>query len=149
MGWYNQHLYSFGDREFSIEELHEDSWGEPDADASKTQIFEFLRKKGDKLIYTYDFGDGWEHTVAVEKVLDAGAGNLPLPNCVDGVRTCPPEDCGGVPGYYNLLEVLGDSKHPEHEDMKEWIGDEFDPENFDLQAVNLRLHGGRRVAANE
>jgi hypothetical protein len=57
---------------------------------------------------------------------------------LDGKRNCPPEDCGGTWGYANLLEALADKKHPEHRDMKEWIG-KYDPEEFDLEELNATL----------
>src|SRR5256885_9413534 len=86
----------------------------------------------------YHFGDGWQHVVVVEKVLPPDAG-FKHPVCLAGANACPPEDCGGIPGYYNLLEILDDPKHPEHEDMKEWIGEDFDSTRFDLGEINTEL----------
>jgi hypothetical protein len=91
-----------------------------------------------KFIYEYDFGDGWQHDVVAEKIL------LPDPTfkhpvCIAGANACPPEDCGGIPGYYNLLEILADPKHPEHADMKEWIGGDLDATRFEPAGVNTVL----------
>lgn len=90
------------------------------------------------LVYEYDFGDGWEHELKIEKAFPADPATH-YPRCSGGERACPPEDCGGPPGYQHLLEVLRGPKHEEHEEMREWIGGEFDPEAFDLNSVNKRL----------
>ena len=88
-----------------------------------------------KFLYEYDFGDGWIHEVVAEKILPPDPG-FKNPVCLAGENACPPEDCGGIPGYYNLLEILGDRKHPEYRDMKDWMGGKFDPAAFKLDAVN-------------
>ena len=86
----------------------------------------------------YDFGDSWEHELLVEKRLPLEAGKR-YPVCLTGKRACPPEDCGGIWGYASLLEAIRDPEHPEHEEMLEWVGGEFDPEAFDLDEVNREL----------
>jgi hypothetical protein len=95
-----------------------------------------------KLCYTYDFGDDWEHDIVVEKVLDR-ADAVVYPRCTGGRRAGPPDDCGGVWGYAELVEILGDPNHPEHEDRLEWLGLDdaagFDPDRFDANAVTLAL----------
>jgi hypothetical protein len=91
-----------------------------------------------KFDYEYDFGDGWQHEVIVEKVLPSDAA-FRHPTCLAGANACPPDDCGGMGGYYNLLEALAKPKHPEHDDLKEWIGGEWDAALFDLKAANDRL----------
>ncbi len=88
-----------------------------------------------KFIYEYDFGDGWRHDVMAEKILPPDTA-FKHPVCLSGANACPPEDCGGISGYYNLLEILGDTKHPEHENMKEWIGGELNAEKFSVEKVN-------------
>jgi hypothetical protein len=80
--------------------------------------------------YVYDFGDDWVHKVVVEKVLPADP-RISYPVCVAGKRACPPEDCGGVWGYREFLAAISDPDHPEHEEMLEWVGGAFDPEEFD------------------
>jgi hypothetical protein len=93
-------------------------------------------------VYEYDFGDGWEHEILVEKILQSEPG-VRYPVCLAGKRACPPEDCGGVWGYESLLEALRDPEHPEHNDMLEWIGEDFDPEAFDLDSINQDLRSIR------
>ena len=93
------------------------------------------------MVYEYDFGDSWEHLVALEQVL-AHEPRARYPVILAGKRACPPEDCGGVHGYYHLLEVLASPGHAEHRDMVEWVGGSFDPEAFDVGALNRAFHGG-------
>ncbi len=88
-----------------------------------------------KLKYEYDFGDGWLHELLLEKVLPFNE-NTTLPVCLDGKMACPPEDCGGVWGYGNMLEILKNPSHEEYEETLEWVGEEFDPEDFDLAETN-------------
>ena len=94
-----------------------------------------------RLCYTYDFGDDWEHDIVVEKVLDRGDAVV-YPRCTGGRRAAPPDDCGGVWGYAELVEILSDPDHPEHEDRLEWLGLDdagFDPDRFDANAVTRAL----------
>ena len=100
--------------------------------------------KGGKAEYTYDFGDSWEHALLVEKILSPEEGQT-YPLCIDGKRHGPPEDCGGIGGFYSFLEAIGDPDHEEHNDMLEWIGGNFDPEAFSVDAVNDRLRQMFRV----
>jgi Plasmid pRiA4b ORF-3-like protein len=88
--------------------------------------------------YLYDFGDNWQHRVKVEKVLPPDP-ELRLPVCLAGRNACPPEDVGGGPGYIEFLEAIIDPSHEEHQQMIEWCGGSFDPDSFDLDAVNRRL----------
>ncbi len=92
----------------------------------------------DKFIYTYDFGDTWEHQILVEKILPIDE-KTQYPVCLAGKRSGPPEDCGGPWGYMELLDVLNDPNDPEYEDRVEWIGEDFDSELFDVDKINLRL----------
>lgn len=91
-----------------------------------------------KLIYEYDFGDGWDHRIEVQKIEPAKDG-VTYPVCLAGKKACPPEDCGGVYGYYYLLDVLATPDHEEHADMLEWMGGPFDPDAFDIDDVNAIL----------
>ncbi len=88
----------------------------------------------DKILYEYDFGDGCEHELLLEKILPADERGIPV--CLKGTRSCPLEDCGGPWGYENLLKIL---KDPEYVSWKEWFPEDFDPEHFDLEGVNNRL----------
>ncbi|MFA5924305.1 MAG: plasmid pRiA4b ORF-3 family protein [Methylococcaceae bacterium] len=86
-----------------------------------------LKKEKDTLIYEYDFGDSWEHKILLEKIL-TDDGKTVLPVCIKGKRASPPEDCGGIWGYEELLETISNPKHPDYNDMLEWLGGEFDHE---------------------
>ncbi|WP_232624501.1 plasmid pRiA4b ORF-3 family protein [Paraburkholderia ginsengisoli] len=86
----------------------------------------------------YDFGDNWQHRVKVEKILPPDS-DLRSPICLAGRNACPPEDVGGGPGYIEFLEAITDPSHEDHEQLLEWCGGSFDPDAFDLAAVNERL----------
>jgi hypothetical protein len=91
-----------------------------------------------KFTYEYDFGDSWEHEVLVEEVLPPDP-DFKHPVCLGGANACPPEDCGGIPGYYDLLAALADPKHEQHEEMKEWVGGAWDATRFSLEHTNAGL----------
>lgn len=139
MGWENCHMYEFriGGQRYSLPD--------PDGDfifgieINKDKDFKVcdLLSKGDKFGYVYDFGDNWQHDIKIEKVLESESGVI-YPICLAGERACPAEDCGGPWGYQNMLEVLKDPEHEDYEDYYEWLGEEFDPEEFDLDEVNDR-----------
>ncbi len=139
MGWTDSHMHQFvaADRVYGrIDPEFPECENE-----KKALLNQVLRRPKDSLHYEYDFGDGWEHTVLLEHVLDAEPGGK-YTYVVDGKRACPPEDCGGTPGYEHLLEVLADPRHAEHADMTEWVGAAFDPEAFDPDEINRGFHGG-------
>ncbi len=144
LGWTDSHLHQFrvGDACYGMLDPVEDL-GTDTIDERKVRL-EQIAKVRAKLIYEYDFGDGWEHDVLIEAV-ETATDRDALPVCLDGRRACPPEDCGGPPGYAHLLESLADPEHPDHDDMKEWIGPSVDAEHFDLGHVNkeLRTLGAR------
>jgi hypothetical protein len=138
MGWYNSHLHLF--------EVHGTRYGEPDPDfddddtvnEKAVRLDKLLGRKGARMMYLYDFGDGWEHDVRVEDIFPADP-KVKYPVCVEGKRACPPEDVGGTWGYAEFLEAIADPKHEEHGRMLEWIGGKFDSEEFDVAATNLNL----------
>jgi hypothetical protein len=138
-GWQGHHLWVFA--------TEDGEFGMPDRelghrDAAATTLDEVAPRAGDRLGYTYDFGDDWEHDIRVEDVLDAEPGRA-YPRCVAGRRACPPEDCGGIWGYEQLLEILTDAGHDEHADRIAWLGldsaGEFDPAFFSLEQANKGL----------
>lgn len=137
MGWTDSHLHQFqvGNQFFGVpdEEAFEDM-----EDEALVKLNEVLRAEKDAMVYTYDFGDDWRHKIVLEKVLPVDPDVL-LPCCTAGKRACPPEDCGGIWGYAELLETIHDPEHPEHHSMLEWLGKGFDPESFDTDAVNSRF----------
>src|SRR5262245_32210864 len=137
MGWTDSHLHQFVVGRTII--------GVPDPDfgmeVKNERTFRLSQVAGgekSKFVYEYDFGDNWQHDILVEKVLQAESGAR-YPICLTGKRACPPEDCGGVWGYDDLLEAIRDPNNPEHDEMQERLGDEFDPEAFDVDAVNQEL----------
>jgi hypothetical protein len=143
MGWTNSHLHHFltSDARYA-DPRHTEDMGfgeEPDRDEAKATLMQVAPNTGAQFGYEYDFGDSWEHAITVEKILppDPAAGTAAL--CQDGARAGPPEDCGGVWGYANLLKILKNRKHPEHKDMKAWVGSSFDAETFDPANINLWL----------
>ena len=142
-GWWGYHLHEFevGRARYGVPDP-DDGWGEPTQDERRTSV-DAIADEGTSFRYTYDFGDGWDHRVVVEKVLPA-ATEVALPTCVDGRRACPPEDCGGPWGYQELLAILADPDHPEHLERLEWLERPLDPEAFDPNDFtenlrNLRL----------
>jgi hypothetical protein len=104
-------------------------------DEDTVTLGEVCPKVKSKLTYEYDFGDGWEHTIEVQKIEEPKSG-VEYPVCLAGKLACPPEDCGGIYGYYHMLDVVADVDHEEHDDLVEWLGDDFDPEAFDIDEVN-------------
>lgn len=150
MGWEDCHLHEFtfaGHRYGPRNELL-DGWGTRPKDEAGAKLLR-VAPAGARFTYLYDFGDGWQHEVVVETVEKAapGAPGADGPVCLSGRRACPPEDCGGVWGYEHLLGALADPEHAEHAEMSEWVGDDHDPESFDLEAVNGRLAWRSRALA--
>ena len=141
MGWYDSHLHEFtieGER-FGPPDPFGGDMGEPPPLSEKaTKLSAVLGWKGAKGRYTYDFGDGWEHQIVVEKILPPDP-EVECPVCTAGKLRCPPEDCGGLHGYYNLLEAIADPGNEEHDHLLEWLGGPFDPEEFSIEETNTRL----------
>jgi hypothetical protein len=137
MGWYDSHLHQFvaDGVQYGVPN---DDWGAEVHDESLVTLADVAPAAGDRLLYEYDFGDGWEHDLLVEKVLEPEPGAT-YPVCLKGRRACPPEDVGGIWGYAELLEILSDPDHPDYEERLEWIGGEFDPEELDAEDVNAAL----------
>lgn len=142
MGWENYHLYvfDFGDFHYTDpDSIERDEWDLGYLDGSNVKLRDVLLPSvGSKCQYRYDFGDNWEHTIVLEKILDPVPGES-YPICIGGARACPPEDCGGTSSYAELLRVLADPEDEEYEDMKEWIGPHFDSEKFTPESANTRL----------
>jgi hypothetical protein len=138
MGWTNTHLYEI--------RAGDVGWGEPDPDygdgpleARKARLADVLEDIGAKTLrYLYDFGDGWEHTIKIERIFETEAG-VQYPRLIEAVGRCPPEDVGGPWGYAEFLEAVGNPKHKRHVEMTEWIGDNFDPKAIDVEAHTEEL----------
>ena len=141
MGWTNSHLHQFISRDRKFYGIKDDDFamdGFEMQDESTVRLSALLKTEKDSLIYEYDFGDSWTHKVTLEKILDFDP-EKKLPYCVIGKRACPPEDCGGIWGYADLLTLLENPEHEEYEEMLEWLGGEFDPAYLDRREINQLL----------
>lgn len=139
MGWFDRHLHAYRIAG------HHQVIGVPDdyrvghsetAPGWEVSIDTIFSEDRPLALYEYDFGDSWVHKVRFEAHLPAEKG-VKFPRCLDGVRRCPPEDCGGPIGYEEFLRIIGDETDAEHADMVEWTGGTFDPEDFDPAAVEF------------
>jgi hypothetical protein len=139
MGWWDYHMHVFS--------TEAGEYGVPDPelgflDESRMMLSQLLSEPGDRIRYTYDFGDAWQHEIALEKVLAVDPEHL-YPTCVAGRGACPPEDCGSIWGYARLQEVLADPSDEEHARMLEWLelesASDFDAAAFEIAPVNDSL----------
>jgi hypothetical protein len=140
MGWTNSHLHEFAieGRRFGIVDPDWDQ--EPDLlEDKRFRVGDVLGTRVQDFQYTYDFGDGWVHSVNVEQVLVAREGINTWPMCLAGANACPPEDVGGTYGYMEFLNAVRDPTHEEHEAMWRWCGGPFDPSGFDVNAANAAI----------
>lgn len=140
MGWWSYHLYEFecdGIRYGDMRHSQED----PEViNADTATLSQLLKKEGDTLVYLYDHGDEWRHEIILEQIIPPADQEEALhAYCTHGKRACPPEDCGGIPGFTNLLTAVEDPCHPSHEEVLHWTGQSYDPNAFDARLVNLRL----------
>jgi hypothetical protein len=145
MGWFDAHLHAF---EVANPKMgFVEAIGIPEEDfirgnhrttaGWKRKIAQYFSEKNTKARYVYDFGDDWVHDIKLEKILAADK-DVNYPQCLAGKRACPPEDCGGIWGYEELLEIISDPEHEQHEEMVEWLGDEdLDPDYFDRTEVQF------------
>lgn len=144
MGWGGGHLHGFrfinkknNYRAINIAVPHPDDNEYLDRliDERTARILEYFGKISKQCVYEYDFGDGWEHIISLEKIMKAESKEK-YPKLVAGANACPPEDCGGIGGYYDLLEILKNPKNPEYEEMREWLGLEGADDNFNPAYFN-------------
>jgi hypothetical protein len=141
MGWTNSHLHEFTVNGLRIGQPLDEfdlGFGEELLDDATVTLESVLTHIKQKFDYTYDFGDSWVHTLEVERWLPGDAAST-YPVCIGGKLNCPPEDCGGIPGFYEMLRVLNDKRHPEQQNMLAWLGGIYDAQAFDQQEVNQRL----------
>ncbi len=137
IGWEDDHLH-----EFVVAGVHytmplpDDLV--PSQDEKRFRLYEVAAKQGLKFLYIYDFGDDWHHEIIIEKILEADERFSGKPVCIGGENAGPPEDVGGIYGYYETLKAAKNPRHPEHDGLKEWLG-EFDPKAFDIDLVNRIL----------
>jgi hypothetical protein len=135
MGWQNSHLHEFmiDDRRYGPSDPDEDYRV---SDETQLRLGDVVQA-GDQIGYTYDFGDGWEHEVVIEAAAKAETDGV-YPACTGGEGACPPEDCGGEPGFAELKALLAGPPRPERDEIREWAGD-YDPARFNLTAVNAAV----------
>ena len=136
MGWFDCHLHQYivgnsyigiPDPDFEMDVI----------DERKIYLYDLVSNPKDNFTYEYDFGDGWNHKIVLEKTLPLDFSESPI--VIKGKKACPPEDCGGIWGYSDFLEAIQNPKHEEHESMLEWVGGEFDPDELDIKLINSHL----------
>jgi hypothetical protein len=138
MGWFDGHLHEFEMAGCRYGPQMDDDFGaDLTTDEMNVKLSDIIDREKARLKYTYDFGDDWQHTLTVEKIMPAGTGNQ-YPICLTGKRACPPEDCGGPWGYGALLEAQKHPDDPRNRELLEWA-EGFDPEAFDLDSINAGL----------
>ncbi len=140
MGWEECHLHEFvvGNDRYTTFYDEDVDLAEGVMEDDEVTLAQVAPNEGMKFAYVYDFGDGWRHEVLVQKILEPDKEGA-YPVCLGGERACPPEDCGGVPGYEEFLRAIRDPRHEEHDRMLQWAGGAFDPEAFDVKTVNRNL----------
>ena len=141
MGWFDSHLHQFemndpntNEETTIITPFQEDSSDEDMVLEQQAKIKEYFSNTNTNAIYTYDFGDSWEHQIVLEKIMTISEG-VRYPQCIAGKRSCPPEDCGGTWGYQQLLEVIKDPNHEDYEEQVEWLEDDFNSETFNKDSI--------------
>jgi len=145
MGWTDSHLHQYR-RGSTYYGQSDPELGMPCENECLIRLSQVLRKPKDRMVYEYDFGDGWEHDIVLE------SRDVPMESGVEvrvvaGKGACPPEDVGGIGGYYRFLEAIQNPKHPEHRDMLEW-GGEFDPDAFEIDEINRYFQKRSRRGRN-
>ena len=139
MGWENRHLYEFtiNTLRFADSRLMDEDFGDV-TDVKTVLLEDVFPKTGATAIYLYDFGDGWKHKLELIEVSNAPQNEL-LPSFISGQNACPPEDCGGVYRYRELLEILTDPSHEEYDSIVEWIGPKFNHIAFNRLTIEKGL----------
>ncbi len=137
--WEECHLHEFETQDGTRIGTPDEDCTIPLLEEHRVKLGKYLKAPKDNLLYLYDFGDGWEHKVQVEKVLNKSA-DMTVPSCVAGKRAGPVEDSGGPHGYNHLVKVLKKPAHKDYQDMVEWIGDDLEPELLDVDAINAKIN---------
>jgi len=138
MGWKNQHLHVFqaaGKQYGPITPDGRELWD----DERRYHLKSIAAGVGQEFSYVYDLGDHWAHRVIVEKELERSR-SLVHPKCIAGENACPPEDCGGPSGYAKMKLILANPSLNQHANIRQWVGDRFDPSEFDLRHQNLSMN---------
>lgn len=141
MGWTNSHLYLFekGNLRYGIQ-LEDDEFLPSDIKSDEgIPLKMLLHKENDKILYEYDFGDAWRHTILLEKASLSETDWPQIPMCMKGKGTCPIEDSGGIWGYYQTLQNASDVNYSERKDLHDWLMQDINEREYDLNAINARL----------
>lgn len=140
MGWEEEHLHEFEVKgvEYGPPEPEEMRGAPPVRNEHRARLNTLAPTEGSTFSYRYDFGDDWRHAIRVEKILPPEPG-AQYPRCLTGKRSGPPEDCGGIWGYAELIETLQNPEREDYEEMRELVGDDFDPEAFSVETINAAL----------
>jgi len=151
MGWENAHVYVFRltiNEKTIVYGLPDPEWesaGTRVRDSRRTKLNATVWAEWLQLTYEYDLGDSWMHQITIERIEHLADEEVRedalwmTPRCLAGERACPPEDAGGIGGYALLLEALGNPKHPEHQNLRQWAGASYDPDLFSVQQANSAL----------
>jgi hypothetical protein len=138
LGWTNSHLFEIRARDVGWG-IPSPDWPDGPLDARKVKLIDVLEDTGTKTLrYLYDYGDGWEHTIKVERMIPVDT-TIAYPRLVEASGRCPPEDVGGPWGYAEILEALADPDHERHAEIREWVGDDFDPHAFDAEPLKANV----------
>lgn len=139
MGWTNSHLFELTVNDYTIGYFDPQFEGsESTTPAEDVTLDLLLTKENMQFKYLYDLGDHWEHTVTVEGFIHPEHAQI-FPVCTNGILNCPPEDCGGIHGFYQMLKILKDKKNPEYREVKTWVGRGYSPEKINLEKINKEL----------
>jgi hypothetical protein len=144
MGWQNYHLYRFkiGKKEYSTPDPDNDFYELDFKNSYQAKLGNVIKEKGSIFLYEYDFGDGWEHQLLIEDIIDREP-EKHYPLCIEGENASPHEDSGGPYGYMEMLEIIKNPYHEEFHSTRTWLGKKFDPYKFDLKLANTRLSSMR------
>lgn len=139
MGWQDSHLHEFEIGKKRYGPLLDDPFDMDDAPLNEDIVhLNGVAKTKAKFVYAYDFGDDWRHEIRIERAVESASGQREV-CCIAGENACPPEDSGGPFGYPSLLDAIADPQHEQHDEIREWMGEDFDPLRFDLASTNRRL----------
>jgi hypothetical protein len=146
MGWTFSHLHEFlvGDKRYGVPDPEFEDPANRVYQETTVKLSTIAARGIKSFSYTYDFGDGWEHEILIERALPAESG-VEYPRFLEGERRCPPENCGGPPGYEAFLEALADPNHPEHDSIMDWYGGDYDPDDIERYIIDIQLG---RIAAS-
>ena len=142
MGWSDRHLHEFNIHGIPYGDASQ-SPAENVIDENTVNLSQLISGEKQRFLYVYDLTDNWEHEILVERILPIDEG-MQYPVCLNGRRSCPPEDCGGPRRYAKLLETIRSPSHPQYEETWDQVGENFDPERFDIKSINARLQEFQR-----